>query len=59
MINGTGLHQKIRGIETEKRIKEYIVKNPSALKKDVCEAMAITPTTLRKYLKRINAKKAG
>lgn len=59
MINGTGLHQKLKGIETEKRIKEYIDENPNALMKDVCKAMSITHATLRKYIKRIEAKKAA
>ena len=51
MIDGRGQHMIKRKEQTTIAINEYIAANPTALKKDVCNAVGITFTTLRTHLK--------
>ena len=51
MIDGRGQYMVKRKEQTTIAIKEYIAANPEALKKDVCNAVGITFTTLRTHLK--------
>ena len=51
MIDGRGQYMVKRKERTAQAIKDYISANPNAIRKDICEAVGVTYTTLRTHLK--------
>ena len=50
MRDGRGEKQRLKKIETTKKVRDFLEKNPTAIKKDVCEAIGISRVTLRVHL---------
>lgn len=53
MKSGVGHHMVEKGRSTEKRIRDYMKKNPEAFKFEIIRDLGITYPTLRKHLKNI------
>ena len=56
MKDGRGTYAKTVQKKNREAIKAYIAENPNSIRKEICEAVGVTFTTLRSHLKAMGIK---